>query len=86
MKAVGIFLVVEEIKEKPTKTKGGLLLTDKVKEDIRYRKGTIKSAGNLVEGVKDSDTVYYDKNAGFGVEVEDKFYLVIRQSDVVIVL
>ena len=86
MKAVGIFLVVEEIKEKPTKTKGGLLLTDKIKEDIRYRKGIIKSAGNLVEGVKDDDIVYYDKNAGFGVEVEDNFYLVIRQPDVVIVL
>ena len=86
MKAVGIFLVVEEIKEKPTKTKGGLLLTDKIKEDVRYRKGIIKSAGNLVEGLKDGDTVYYDKNAGFGVEVEDKFYLVIRQPDVVIVL
>ena len=36
MKAVGIFIVVEEIKEKPTKTKGGLLLTDKIKEDIIY--------------------------------------------------
>ena len=35
MKAVGGYLVVQEIKEKPTKTKGGLLLTDKIKEDIR---------------------------------------------------
>jgi len=86
MKAVGLFLVVEEIKEKPTKTKGGLLLTDKIKEDIRYRKGIIKSAGSLVEGVKDGDNIYYDKHAGFNVEVDDKIFLVIKQHDVVIVL
>ena len=86
MKAVGLFIVVEEIKEKPTKTKGGLLLTDKIKEDIRYRKGIIKSTGSLVEGVKDGDNIYYDKHAGFNVEVDDKIFLVIKQHDVVIVL
>ena len=86
MKAVGIFIVVEEIKEKPTKTKGGLLLTDKIKEDIRYRKGIIKSIGSLVEGVKDGDKIYYDKHAGFNVEVDEKIFLVIKQQDVVIVL
>ena len=31
MKAIGLFLVVKEIKEKPTKTKGGLILSEKVK-------------------------------------------------------
>lgn len=86
MKAVGIFIVVKEIKEKPTKTKGGLLLTDKIKEDIRYRKGIIKSTGSLVEGVKDGDKIYYDKHAGFNVEVDEKIFLVIKQQDVVIVL
>ena len=60
MKAIGIFLVIEEIKEKPTKTKGGLLLTDKIKEDIRYRKGIIKSAGDLVNGLKAGETIFYD--------------------------
>tara|TARA_R110002072_G_scaffold110527_3_gene238310 strand:+ start:215 stop:475 length:261 start_codon:yes stop_codon:yes gene_type:complete len=86
MRAIGIFLVIEEIKEKPTKTKGGLLLTDKIKEDIRYRKGIIKSAGDLVKGVKAGDTIYYDKHAGFNIELDDKVLLVIKQQDVVIVL
>jgi co-chaperonin GroES (HSP10) len=86
MKAIGVFLVIEDIKEKPTKTKGGLLLTDKIKEDIRYRKGKIKSVGDLVKGLQTGDTIYYDKHAGFNVEIEDEVLLVIKQQDVVIVL
>ena len=86
MKAVGNFLVIQEIKEKPTKTKGGLLLTDKIKEDIRYRQGVVKSVGSLVQGVKANDNIYYDKHAGFNVEIDENIFLVIKQQDVVIVL
>ena len=86
MKAVGNYLVVEEVKQKPTKTKGGLLLTDKIKEDIRYRQGVVKSVGSLVQGVKADDNIYYDKHAGFNVEIDENIFLVIKQQDVVIVL
>ena len=86
MQAIGIYLVIKEIKEKPTKTKGGLLLTEKLKEDIRYRKGIIKSVGELVKGVKAGDSIFYDKHAGFNIELDKEIYLVIKQQDVVIVL
>jgi len=86
MRAIGNYLVIQEIKEKPTKTKGGLLLTDKIKEDIRYRQGVVKSVGSLVQGVKVDDNIYYDKHAGFNVEIDENIFLVIKQQDVVIVL
>ena len=86
MRAIGGYLVIRDIKEKPTKTKGGLLLTDKIKEDIRYRQGLVKSVGELVQGVKDNDKIYYDKNAGFKIEIDEEIFLVIKQHDVVIVL
>ena len=86
MKAVGNYLVIEEVKQKPTKTKGGLLLTDKIKEDIRYRQGVVKSVGSLVQGVKTNDKIYYDKHAGFNIEIDEDIFLVIKQQDVVIVL
>ena len=86
MRAIGNYLVIQEIKEKPTKTKGGLLLTDKIKEDIRYRQGVVKSVGSLVQGVKANDNIYYDKHAGFNVEINENIFLVIKQQDVVIVL
>ena len=86
MRAIGNYLVIQEIKEKPTKTKGGLLLTDKIKEDIRYRQGIVKSVGSLVQDVKVDDNIYYDKHAGFNVEIDENIFLVIKQQDVVIVL
>ena len=86
MRAIGNYLVIQEIKEKPTKTKGGLILTDKIKEDIRYRQGVVKSVGSLVQGVKVDDNIYYDKHAGFNVEIDENIFLVIKQQDVVIIL
>ena len=66
MKAVNHYLVIEPIKGE-TKKVGGLILTDEVNEDNRYKKAKIISAGNLVEGIKEGDVVYYDKHAGHGI-------------------
>ena len=84
MKAVNHYLVIEPIKEEPKKV-GGLILTDDVNEDNRYLKAKVISAGNLVEGIKESDAVYYDKHAGHGIQHNDKFYGVIKQMDVVLI-
>ena len=84
MKAVNHYLVIEPIKSE-TKKVGGLILTDEVNEDNRYKKAKIISAGNLVEGIKEGDVVYYDKHAGHGIQHNDKFYGVIKQMDVVLI-
>tara|TARA_A100001515_G_scaffold45729_1_gene35841 strand:+ start:1017 stop:1274 length:258 start_codon:yes stop_codon:yes gene_type:complete len=84
MKAVNHYLVIEPIKGE-TKKVGGLILTDEVNEDNRYKKAKIISAGNLVEGIKEGDVVYYDKHAGHGIQHNDKFYGVIQQRDVVLI-
>ena len=46
----------------------------------------MKSVGSLVQGVKANDNIYYDKHAGFNVEIDENIFLVIKQQDVVIVL
>ena len=84
MKAVNHYLVIEPIKGE-TKKVGGLILTDEVNEDNRYKKAKIISAGNLVAGIKEGDVVYYDKHAGHGIQHNDKFYGVIKQMDVVLI-
>lgn len=84
MKAVNHYLVIEPIKGE-TKKVGGLVLTDDVNEDNRYKKAKIISAGNLVEGIKEGDVVYYDKHAGHGIQHGDNFYGVIQQRDVVLI-
>ena len=86
MKAIGKNLVIIKNKEGATKTKGGLLLAETHKEDIRYHKATIVSAGNEVAGVSEGDIIYYDKHAGHQIEFEKNIYHVIKASDVVVVL
>tara|TARA_Y100001938_G_C7747356_1_gene262239 strand:- start:51 stop:308 length:258 start_codon:yes stop_codon:yes gene_type:complete len=84
MKAVNHYIIIEQIKEGPKKV-GGLILTDEVNEDNRYLKGKVISVGNLVEGIKEDDIIYYDKHAGHGIQHKDNFYGVIKQLDVVLI-
>ena len=84
MKAINNYIVVENIKEGPKKV-GGLILTEEIDSDNRYIKANVISVGNLVEGIKEKDTVYYDKHAGHGVQYKDILYQVIRSGDVVLI-
>ena len=72
------------IKDEPKKV-GGLILTEQTNEDNRYLKAKVVSIGNLVEGIQEGDTIYYDKHAGHGIQHKDKFYGVIKQMDVVLI-
>ena len=84
MKAINKYIVVSKIKTEPKKL-AGLIMTDDTDVDNRYLKAKIISCGNLVEGIKEKDTVYYDKHAGHGVQYKDILYQVIRSNDVVLI-
>jgi len=84
MKAVNNYIIVQKIKQGP-KTVGGLILTEDVDKDNRYIKATVISVGNLVEGIKNNDVVFYDKHAGHGVQYKETLYHVIRSGDVVLI-
>ena len=84
MKAVNHYLIIEQIKEGPKKV-GGLILTDEVNEDNRYKKAKVISVGILVQGIEKDDIIYYDKHAGHGIQHKDEFYGVIKQQDVVLI-
>tara|TARA_S200002703_G_scaffold29222_2_gene25075 strand:- start:3303 stop:3563 length:261 start_codon:yes stop_codon:yes gene_type:complete len=86
MKAIGKYVVIKPIKEVDTKTKGGLILAENQREDIRYRRAKVVQPGTEVEVLKKGDEVYYDKAAGFNIELEKEQYKVIKEFDVVIVL
>jgi|TARA_A100001515_G_scaffold115126_1_gene96672 co-chaperonin GroES (HSP10) len=84
MKAVNNYIIVQNIQEGPKKI-GGLILTEDLDSDNRYIKAKVISIGNLVEGIKEKDIVYYDKHAGHGVQYKDILYQVIRSGDVVLI-
>ena len=84
MKAVNNFVIIDKIKQEEKNT-SGLIMTEDTNKDVRYLKGIVISVGGLVEGISEQDTVWYDKHAGHGIEFKDKFYFVIKASDIVLV-
>ena len=84
MQAINDYVIVDIIKEESKKV-SGLILTDKTDESNRYKKANIISVGNLVEGVKKGDSIFYDKHAGHDIGYNDELYRVIRMRDIVLV-
>ena len=65
MKAVGKYIVIEPVKEIDVQTKGGLILAEKQREDVRYRRAKVVEPGSDVSVLKKGDQIYYDRSSGF---------------------
>ena len=86
MRAIGKYIVINPIKEVDVQTKGGLILAEKQREDVRYRRAKVIEPGSDVSVLKKGDEVYYDKASGFNIEINKEEYKVIKEFDVVIIL
>lgn len=80
--------VVIEPKEAETKTASGIFIPDTAKE--KPQQGIVVAAGpgkkDEAMEVKVGDEVLYGKYAGTEVTVEDKKYLIVKQSDILAIL
>ena len=85
MKAIGKYIVIEEIKEK-IKTESGILLTSDDSNQLRYKKGDVIIPGTDVVTVKKGDTIYYDKRAGHSMILNENMVSIISENDIVVVL
>ena len=90
MNAIGRNIIIKKLKEGVTKTKGGLLLAESHREDIRYVEATVVSTvvstGDECPGITKDDVIYYDRHAGHKIELDKETYHVIKAQDVVFVL
>ena len=86
MKAIGNNIIITPEKVKTDKTKGGLLIIEKDREDIRYRKAQVVSVSDDITTIKKNDNIFYDRHAGHGIEFEKEKFIVIKLQDVVVVL
>jgi len=73
MKAVGKYIVIKE-------------LHDKQREDIRYQEAEVLNPGSDVTLLNKGDKIYYDRHAGFNIEIKDKMFKVIKEQDIVIII
>ena len=86
MKAIGNNIIIIPEKVVGDKTKGGLLLVKKDREDIRYTKATIATVSEDIKVVSVGDQIYYDRHAGHIIEFDKEQYTVIKVQDIVVVL
>jgi len=85
MKPINKYIVISPIVEEIV-AESGLMMTGADASDFRYKKATIVKKGTEVSCVKEGDEIYYDKNAGYSLFIEDKPYTIIQERDVVIVI
>jgi co-chaperonin GroES (HSP10) len=85
MKPIGKYIVINKIEE-TLKTESGLLLSQEDASGFRYQKGKVVKPGTDVSNINAGDVIYYDKNAGHDMFIQDKSYMVIVERDVVVVL
>ncbi len=80
--------VVIEPKEAETKTASGIYIPDTAKEKPQQGKVVAAGLGKKDEAmeVKVGDVVLYGKYAGTEVTVDDKKYLIVKQSDILAIL
>ena len=80
--------VVIEPKEAETKTAAGLYIPDTAKE--KPQQGTVVAAGpgkkDEEREVKVGDVGLYGKYSGTEVTVDDKKYLIMKQSDILAII
>ena len=54
--------------------------------DIRYIEAKVISVGEEINGLKENDSIFYDRHAGHSIEINKNTYQVIKAQDVVVVL
>ena len=80
--------VLIEPKEAETKSAAGLYIPDTAKEKPQQGVGIAAGPGKKDEPMEGNvgDQVLYGKYAGTEVTVEDKKYLIVKQSDILAIL
>ena len=88
---LGDRVVIKALKAEET-TKSGIVLPGQSKEKPQQAEVIAVGPGGVVDGkevtmqVKTGDKVIYSKYSGTEVNIDDKKYLVMNQSDILVVL
>ena len=85
--------VVIEVAESDVTTASGIVLPDTAKEKPQKGKVVAVGTGKLLENgqragleLKEGDSVVFSKYSGSEIKVDDKDYLIVRESDILAIL
>lgn len=84
-RVLGYHVLVERLTDKK-KVVGGLEINEDTSSDERYFRGKIISVGDTgKELLKEGEIARYDKMAGHRIEIEGKFYTMLKLTDIVLI-
>ena len=84
MKPIGKYIIINKISEQ-VKTDSGLILSDDEATTFRYKKAEVVKVGTEVTAIAAGDIIYYDRNTGHTMIIDETTYSVITERDVVVV-
>lgn len=76
--------ILVKVKEAENKTASGLIIPDSAKE--KPHQGVILSVGKEVEDLKKDNIILFNKYSGVEIEIEGEKYLVLKDTDILVVL
>lgn len=76
--------ILVKVKEVENKTASGLIIPDSAKK--KPHQGVILSVGKEVEDLKKDNIVLFNKYSGVEIEIEGEKYLVLKDTDILVVL
>lgn len=88
---LGDRVVLKQLEAEET-TKSGIVIPGQAKEKPQQAEVVAVGPGGMVDGkevqmlVKEGDQVIYSKYAGTDVELEDKEFIIVKQSDILAVI
>ena len=85
IKEKGKYIVIKTIEEE-IKTSSGILLSATDVDGFRYKKGKVVKPGTDVTVINEDDLIYYDKNSGVTLIIDQTPLTIIQERDVVIVI
>jgi chaperonin GroES len=91
LKPLGDRVVIKQL-EAEEKTKSGIVLPSASKEKPQEAEVVAVGPGGVVDGkevkmeVKTGDKIIYSKYAGTEVKLDDKEYIIVRQSDILAIV
>ncbi len=71
-------------KEVESKTKGGIIIPDTVKDGIKPTEGVVIAIGENVKSIEVGMEVIYGKASGFDIKVDDVNYRMLEEKQILL--
>jgi len=86
MKVLGKYVLIDPIPDKEEVTTSGFIMSGIDVSKNRYQEANVVMPGVDVNCVKENDLIAFDSSSGHNIKIEGKFYRMILERDIAIII